>query len=488
MSEARLISPILDGLELNETISCRDGAHTIAATEIDSGKRFVVKIVSVPTSDAQMDALLNSGAFINRIEANSYFKEQARAILNEAKILRQMATTSNFIDFDCVQVVPSISCNGFDIYLLSPYRQSFQQVMQKEGLTHTEVLNMGLDLCAALTACRQAGFYYVDLKPGNVFCSGQHYRIGDLGFLPLSVVNKYPLPEAFRSEYTPPELRIGVRPLNDTADIYALGLLLYQVYNGGLLPTKQDIVGKLYAPPLYADYEMAQIILRACAPDPSIRWKDPQQMSVALTRYMQRNGVRNSPIIPPVLKELAQTNMSCVEEFLPEYPDEPSDDETTTGITQRPASLPVRRQPAQKGAKRRSPKARQKNGSFVKRIGKTKLVIGLLAIILLVELLIGVLILTRNKQIDITTFRAEPGSDGRSITLFLDYDGKAPNQWTITYTCDAGEVKTKNFTGQSITINNLTAGVKYTFSLHAAKGETITGLTQIDYTLPEIVP
>lgn len=484
MSEARLISPILDGLQLNETISHRDGAHTIAATDIDNGKRFVVKIVSVPASDAQMDALLNSGAFINRVEANSYFKEQARAILNEAKILRQLATSSNFIDFDCVQVVPSISCNGFDIYLLSPYRYSFQQFMQKEDLTHTEVINLGLDLCAALTACRQAGFYYVDIKPGNVFCSGQHYRIGDLGFLPLSVVNRYPLPEAFRSEYTPPELRNGVRPLNDSADIYALGLLLYQVYNGGQLPTKKDIVGKLYAPPLYADYEMAQIILRACALDPSIRWKDPQQMSVALTRYMQRNGVRNSPIIPPVLKNLDSANTACVEEFLPEYPDDQSDDDTIIEVTQRPSSLPVRRQPSKSKTQRHTRKVRQQNTSFFKRIGKTKLVIAILAVVLLAELLIGVLILTRDKQIDITSFRAEAGNDGQSITLYLSCNGKEPDQWTVNYTGASGETKTLHFSGQSITIANLNAGETYTFTLQTSNGETVTGLTQIAYTLP----
>lgn len=487
MSEARLISPILDGLQLNDTIAHRDGSHTIAATEIDTGKEFVVKIVSVPASDAQMDALLKSGAFINRIEATSYFKEQARAILNEAKILRQMATSNQFLDYDCVQVVPSISCNGFDIYLLSPRRESFQQIMQKEGLTHSEIINLGLDLCSAMTACRQAGLYYVDLKPGNVFCSGQHYFIGDLGFLPLNVVNKYPLPEAFRSEYTPPELRNGLRPVNDSADIYALGLLLYQVYNGGVLPSKKDIIGKLYAPPMYADYEMAQIILRACAPDPSIRWRDPQQMSVALTRYMQRNGVRNSPIIPPVLKELAQVSSPCVEEFLPEYPEDQMQEDTPIETNQPSASLPARRRTTKARPQRNTRKDHTQKQSFVKRIGKTKLVIGLLALVLLAELLIGVLVLTRDKNIDITSFYAEAGTDGQSITLYLSYDGKAPDQWTLICTSASSGSRILYFTGESITIANLIPGEAYTFSLQSSDGESITGLTQIIYTLPETV-
>ena len=241
----RLISPILDGFQLNETISRRDGVLCCAATEIASGKRFAVQILSLPASVVQMDALIMTGAFSDRSSANSYFKEQARGILNEVKTLRYMATLGGFSDFDCVQVVPGENGCGFDIYMLSPWQNSLQDELKRQDLTQLEVLNMGLDLCAALATCRHAGYYYANLKPGNVFRSGQHYRIGDLGFVPLSSVNWIAMPEMFRSNYTPPELMDGSRPMSDTADIYALGLILYQAYNGGNLPGKNDIIGKL---------------------------------------------------------------------------------------------------------------------------------------------------------------------------------------------------------------------------------------------------
>lgn len=474
MSAPRLISPILDGFELNETISCRDGAHCLAASEQQSGKRFVVKIVSVPASGVQMDALLMTGAFSNRTDANAYFKEQARAVLNEAKTLRHMATLGGFTDFDCVQVVPSASGSGFEIYMLSPQRQSVEQLLCKEDLTHLEVVNMGLDLCAALTACRHAGYFYANLKPGNVFCNGQHYLIGDLGFMPLSSMNRLPLPEKYRSQYSPPELVGGGRMLNDTADVYALGLLLYQAYNMGKLPGENDIIGKLYAPPLYADYEMAQIILRACAPDPAIRWKDPQQMGMALTRYLQRNGMRNTPVIPPVLQELAQKNASCVEEFLPEYPDESVDMEADVNVA--PSSLPVRRKSAQSVRKRRPAKK--------KPFGKSKLVVAVLALILLIELIVGILVLTQDKKTNITSFSAEADMQNQSVTLYLTCDGDVPDAWTVTYTCGSEDVKNQTFSGETITIYNLTAGEIYTFTLQAPEGHTLTGLTQINYTLP----
>ena len=477
MSTPRLVSPILDGFQLNETISCRSGAICRAVTEQQSGHRSVLKIVSIPASDSQMDALLMTGAFTNRADANSYFKEQARSMLNEVKMLRHMTTLGGFTDFDSVQVIPADNGCGYDIYMLSPMRESMQQMLQKEDLTHLEVLNLGLDLCAALTMCRHTGYIYTNLKPGNVFRNGQHYRIGDLGFLPLSGVNRVPIPERYRSIYTAPELLDGSRPMNETADVYALGLILYQAYNGGKLPGQKDIVGMLYAPPIYADYEMAQIILRACAPDPSIRWKDPEQMGRALTRYLQKNGMRNSPIVPPILQELAQRNLPAVEEFLPEYPDEDTQELEVPEET--PRSMPTRYASRIKSSR----PVRRKRKAPVRKLSKGAIVIGVLAVLLVIELIIGILVLSRSKEIDITSFSAQ--ADGTSVTLFLSYDGKAPDQWIITYSYGAESKQSQTFSGSQITITDLSPGEEYTFTLTSSNGQTLTGLTQITCRLPE---
>ena len=48
---------------------------------------------------------------------------------------------------------------------------------------------------------------------------------------------------------------------------------------------------------------MAQIILKACAPNASDRWQDPAQMGQALVNYMQTNRVNATPIISPVSAE-----------------------------------------------------------------------------------------------------------------------------------------------------------------------------------------
>ena len=316
MFTPRHISPILDGFTLGEAISQHDGSRCFRATQNFSGQPFIVKIISLPASTAQLDALLMSGAFSTPAEVNAFFKDRAKDVLRNVQVLRHMATVGGYLDYDCVQVVASEDGKGYEIYMLAPLRQTLPQQLQREDLTQTDVVNLALDLCAALTVCRRSGYCYANLNPGNVFKRGSHYYIGDLGFLPLYEMGKIPLPEQYRSSYSPPELMDGSRPINDTADVYALGLILDQAYNAGALPGNDAVFGRLLLPPKYADYEMAEIILRACAPDPSIRWQGPEQIGLALMRYTQRNGMRNDPVIPPIVQQMQQA--SAIEPFLPE--------------------------------------------------------------------------------------------------------------------------------------------------------------------------
>lgn len=385
MTAPQIISPILDGFTLGQLLSQHSNARCYRVTQNYSGKPFVLKIISLPASTAQLDTLLMTGSFSGPAEVNAYYKEQARDVLRNVQVLRHMATVGGFVDYDCVQVVPSADGKGYEVYLLSPMRQALPQLLQRDDLSQMDVVNMALDLCAALTVCRRSGYCYTNLKPGNIFRHGAHYHIGDLGFLPLYEIGRIPLPEQYRNSYTPPELMDGTVPANGTADVYALGLILYQAYNGGILPGNDAVFGRLLLPPKYADYEMAEIILRACAPDPSIRWQGPEQMGLALMRYTQRNGMRNEPIIPTILQELAKKDQ--VEEFLPEEPAEEDDLAVTwdEDFTPRFSSRERRKQRV-----KWSWPVRKSGGSRKRKISKAWIAIAVLGAVLVLELIISI--------------------------------------------------------------------------------------------------
>lgn len=308
MAEPRLISPMLDDFMMGSPISEHHGVCCCPAMKNETDEKYIVKVISLPANQSQMDAMLLSGAFSDEDSALRYFKELVDGVVQEVDILEKLAEVEGFLPYADCQVVPMESGKGYEIYLLSSYKRSLLKHFKRHSFTHLDALNLGLDLCAALSVCRRNGYLYVDLKPSNIFVTDQRlFRVGDLGFVRLDSLKFASLSEKYLSIYTPPEIRDAFSSLNPTMDTYAIGLILYQTYNNGELPFNEDIhPGDPLPAPLYADYEMSEIILKACNPNPDERWQDPMQMGQAIVSYMQRNGAADTPIVPmPTQEEIA---------------------------------------------------------------------------------------------------------------------------------------------------------------------------------------
>ena len=301
MSEQKLVSPLLDGFVMGNPMSSHDGILCCPALKENTDEKYIVKIISVPASQVQLDALLLTGAYKDPADAMDYFKEVADSIVAEAENLNSLAKLEGYLPYAGWQIVPMENGKlGYEVYLLSSYRRSLLRHMRKNPMTHLEAVNLGLDLCASLAIARRAGYMYVDLKPANVFLSREkQYRIGDLGFVKLDSLAYTSLPGKYRSPYSPPEAQDDLKTLNETADIYAVGMILYQIYNDGTLPEAPLEPKDPFPHPGNADYEISSIIMKAVDPDPAKRWADPMEMGQALVAYMQRNTVNNVPITPP---------------------------------------------------------------------------------------------------------------------------------------------------------------------------------------------
>lgn len=299
MSEPKLISPLLNDFLMGEPISSHHGVRCCPAIIKDTDQRYIVKIISIPSSPVQLDALLLTGACKDEQSALAYFKELTADVEQEIDILRKLSDLEGFVPYENHQVVPMEGETGYDVYLLSPYKRSLERFFRKNTMTHLAAVNLGIDICSALCVCRRAGYLYIDLKPGNVYITeAGEYRIGDLGFVKLDSLAYAAVPERYRSVYTAPEAADALSSLNSTVDVYAVGMILYQAFNGGTLPFTQRPEEELPSP-VYADYEIAEIISKACAADPNDRYQTPEEMGQALVGYMQRNEVNDVPIVPP---------------------------------------------------------------------------------------------------------------------------------------------------------------------------------------------
>ena len=301
MSELKPISPLLDGFLIGKPMSYHDGVCCCPGLKEDSQEKYIVKIISVPASHVQMEALLVTGAYRTHADAMDYFKEVADGIVKEVEFLNTVAKLEGFLPYDGYQIEPMEEGRyGYEVYLLSTYKRSLERYMRRRPLTHLEAVNLGLDLCTALATCRRSGYLYVNLKPSNIFLTRtKEFRISDLGFIHMDSLAYASMPGKYRSPYSPPEARDDMKTLNTTVDTYAAGMILYQVYNDGALPEEPRNPRDPFHCPANADYEISSIIMKAIDPDPDKRWQSPMEMGQALVGYMQRNTVNNVPITPP---------------------------------------------------------------------------------------------------------------------------------------------------------------------------------------------
>ena len=168
MSEPKLISPMLDNFDMGGPISDHDGVQCCPAMRKNSDDKYIVKIISIPASPTKMDALLLTGACQSKSEALSYFLQLANHIIDEKKILDSLAQLEGFVAFENCQVIPMDDGNGYDVYLLSEYRLTLERQNARAPMTQLSAVNLGLDLCNALSVCRRSGYMCVDLKPSNI--------------------------------------------------------------------------------------------------------------------------------------------------------------------------------------------------------------------------------------------------------------------------------------------------------------------------------
>ena len=117
MSAPKLISPMLDNFAMGDPICDHNGVRCCPAMDNIENNKYLVKIISIPSSATQLDALLLSGAYSSAEDAMSYFKTLADDIIEEANVLQKLSQLEGFLAFDDHQLVPMDSEPGYDVYL-----------------------------------------------------------------------------------------------------------------------------------------------------------------------------------------------------------------------------------------------------------------------------------------------------------------------------------------------------------------------------------
>lgn len=325
MSELKMVTPLLDHMAVEKELSGHNG-RTCYTLRNTTGERFILKRISVPASDSQVRALILSGAYPDEAAVHAYYGRVAADIRTELEAGKKLAASGCFAGAVAYQIEPKETGVGYDIYILYPLYIPLNDFYERNAMTNLRAVNLGIDICDAISACREAGYLFGNIKPENIyFMTTGKFLLGDLGLVSLQELKYSCLPEEYIGAYSAPELAdISTSP-NTTIDLYALGMVLYRIYNGNHGPFEDENTGEAMADklrttgkplptPIYADYELAGIILKACAFKQSDRYQTPEELKQALVLYMQRNEVSDTLIVPPIVAEVAPITEDAAEE------------------------------------------------------------------------------------------------------------------------------------------------------------------------------
>lgn len=292
MSEEQISSGSPDELILGESLRSENGILCSPAIDPLTGEQLIVKIITIPADPDQAKALLYSGACSSEEQVQEYYTEKAHNILDQADLLLKLSD-SGFIPYRNVRLEDNENGPGHKITLISEYQTEHLPAPDDPCWTRRKALELGLRLCECLMNCRKQGYLYTNFRLENLFLdSNGDCCIGDLGFVPLDALSYSIIDRKHRSSYTPPEMETAYSTLDTTMDTYAVGMLLYQIYNGGILPDKHDL-----KPPANADYLLWPILEAACHPDAAQRFDSPLALHRAIQDYMRACTDLDQPVV-----------------------------------------------------------------------------------------------------------------------------------------------------------------------------------------------
>jgi len=198
-------------------------------------------------------------------------------------------------------------------------------VLQKRGpLPVEEATSFVLQACEAIAEAHSYGIVHRDLKPANLFLAQQpdgssKIKVLDFGISKMTIQGSTD-PSLTRTSsmmgsplYMSPEQMRSTRNVDARADIWALGVILYELlsatppFNGESIPTLSAKILLEEPEPLRArrpdvPLELERVILRTLRKDPADRFPTISELALSLLPFAPRRAQHNVERITKLLR------------------------------------------------------------------------------------------------------------------------------------------------------------------------------------------
>ena len=285
-----------------------------------------VKIIHVPTDPSEYNSMVESG-YDKKSISDRFFADLGE-IAQEYKLMAKLKGNANVIICDDIQYEENPDGVGYLLYI----RMELLRPMT-EAVTFPprdiQVIQLGTNLCNALSACRKHNIIHRDIKPANILADADgRFKLGDFG------VSKTADRTAGGTKtgtygFMAPEV-YNNRPYNHQVDIYSLGMVLYWMLNrrvGPFLPLppvmptarqmdeakQRRFAGEALPPPADGSEALKAVVLKACAFDPAERYATPEAFASALVKCIAAAAPQQASVRQPAAQPEIQSEPSLSE-------------------------------------------------------------------------------------------------------------------------------------------------------------------------------
>lgn len=254
-------------------------------------------------------------AFVGK---SNYTDEHAEYFTEEADFIesvKELDSISNYLD---VYVQDNQDKKTCDLYIFTEELTSLEELMKTKTFAEDEVVDFGIQMSEMLETLEAKNIFHGNISPKNIFVTADgRYKIGGFTDFEGKIADtSFVAPEVYKQEN-----------VDYTTDIYSVGIIMYAMCNGGKIPFESDscdrknaceerFSGKAVTAPSEGDEKLKSVIVIACQPNNTNRWKNAGNIKNALTSIKAEIGT-SSPVPNPdvVVPENTDFDGNVFEEY-----------------------------------------------------------------------------------------------------------------------------------------------------------------------------
>jgi len=245
----------------------------------------------------------------DRKVALKVFRPEVGAAVGAERFLREIRLVASLAHPHILPLYDSGEAGDY-LYYVTPYieGESLRERIRRDGpLPVPDAAKILRDVADALSAAHARGIVHRDLKPGNVLLSGRHALLADFGVAKaLDQASGDEDLTAFgmtvgTPQYMAPEQAAGEENIDHRADIYALGIVGYEMLTGAPPfrgpSTQATLAAHLTQPPepVASQREgippaLADAVMRCLQKAPEDRWQEASELAGTLDSMRTPTG------------------------------------------------------------------------------------------------------------------------------------------------------------------------------------------------------